>query len=76
LITDSHAFQPSDPQKELVDPALLGTLNVLRSVEKTGRATVKRVVLTSSIAAVAGKRPEGHVYTVRMCVSADACAFY
>jgi dihydroflavonol-4-reductase len=39
-----------DPQKELIDPALKGTRNVLNSVNKTD--SVKRVVLTSSIAAV------------------------
>lgn len=41
-----------DPQRDLVDPALLGTRNVLESVNKT--KTVKRVVLTSSCAAVIG----------------------
>lgn len=41
-----------DPQKDLVDPALLGTENVLNSVNKT--PTVKRVVLTSSIVATYG----------------------
>ncbi len=39
-----------DPQRDLIDPALKGTRNVLGSVEKT--ASVKRVVLTSSIAAM------------------------
>ncbi len=42
----------SDPQKDLVDPALKGTRNVLESVNKT--ETVKRVVLTSSCAAIIG----------------------
>ena len=41
-----------DPQKDLVDPALLGTKNVLKSVEET--ESVKRVVLTSSCAAIFG----------------------
>jgi nucleoside-diphosphate-sugar epimerase len=41
-----------DPQKELVDPALLGTRNVLESANKND--TVKRVVLTSSCAAIFG----------------------
>ncbi|MCI06903.1 cinnamoyl-CoA reductase 1-like, partial [Trifolium medium] len=40
-----------DPQAELIDPALKGTLNVLNSCAKS--ASLKRVVLTSSIAAVA-----------------------
>jgi nucleoside-diphosphate-sugar epimerase len=39
-----------DPQKELVDPAVNGTENVLQSVNET--ASVKRVVLTSSCAAI------------------------
>ncbi|KAK6164132.1 hypothetical protein DH2020_000996 [Rehmannia glutinosa] len=43
-------FDCKDPQAELIDPALKGTLNVLGSVAKT--PSVKRVVLTSSEAAV------------------------
>ncbi|KAL1363943.1 hypothetical protein HN51_012105 [Arachis hypogaea] len=39
-----------DPQTELLDPALKGTLNVLQSCAKS--PSVKRVVLTSSTAAV------------------------
>jgi len=41
-----------DPQKDLVDPALIGTRNVLASVDRTD--SVKRVVLTSSCAAIIG----------------------
>ena len=37
-------------QAELIEPALKGTLNVLNSVAKA--SSVKRVVLTSSMAAV------------------------
>lgn len=40
---------PLDPQKDLVDPAVEGTLNVLRAAKKAG---VRRVVITSSISAM------------------------
>jgi nucleoside-diphosphate-sugar epimerase len=42
---------PEDPQKELVDPAVKGTKNVLSSVAKH-KDTVKRTVVTSSFAAI------------------------
>ncbi|KAK9913037.1 hypothetical protein M0R45_036863 [Rubus argutus] len=49
--TASPVLQPStDPQAELIDPAVKGTLNVLKSCAKF--PTVKRVVLTSSMASV------------------------
>ncbi|KAI5062083.1 hypothetical protein GOP47_0022622 [Adiantum capillus-veneris] len=41
--------QPKDPQKELLEPAKEGTLNVLKASHKAG---VKRVVLTSSVSAM------------------------
>jgi nucleoside-diphosphate-sugar epimerase len=52
-----HAASPfmnqfKDAQKELVEPALKGTENVLTSVNNT--PSVKRVVLTSSCAAIYG----------------------
>ncbi|XP_057998924.1 phenylacetaldehyde reductase-like [Hevea brasiliensis] len=40
----------ADPQVELVDPAVKGTLNVLRSCAKV--PSIKRVIVTSSFAAV------------------------
>lgn len=52
-----------DPQRDLVDPAQLGTRNVLEQANKT--ETVKRVVVTSSCAAIYGdnidleKTPDG-----------------
>ncbi|XP_012065609.1 phenylacetaldehyde reductase isoform X1 [Jatropha curcas] len=44
-------FTVTDPQAQLIDPALKGTLNVLRSCTKV--SSIKRVVITSSMAAVA-----------------------
>lgn len=42
----------TDPQRELVDPAVLGTRNVLEQANQTD--SVRRVVLTSSCAAIYG----------------------
>lgn len=42
----------NNPQRDLVDPAVNGTKNILESANKT--ASVKRVVLTSSCAAIYG----------------------
>ncbi len=55
-----------DAQKELVDPALKGTQNVLQQANQT--ATVKRVVLTSSVVAIYGdaidlQSTEGNQFT-------------
>ena len=42
----------NDPQKQLIEPALLGTRNILLQANKTN--SVKRVVVTSSCAAIYG----------------------
>ena len=42
----------TDPQKELIEPAQMGTRNVLKEVDRT--PSVRRVVLTSSCAAIYG----------------------
>ncbi len=55
-----YSLEAKDPQRELVDPAVLGTLAVLRAAART--PSVKRVVLTSSMAAVTDE-PDGRVLT-------------
>jgi len=63
-----HAASPfqlkvTDPQTELIDPALEGTKNVLSSVTKNLN-TIKKVVVTSSVAAILQEYVEsGKVYS-------------
>jgi nucleoside-diphosphate-sugar epimerase len=47
-----------DAQKELIEPALRGTRNVLNTANKT--ETVERVVLTSSVVAIYGDNADIH----------------
>lgn len=57
--------KPLDPMKEFVEPAVQGTQNVLLAAQMAG--TVKRVVLTSSCAAITWGNPtakgESYVWT-------------
>jgi len=55
-----------NPEKDLIEPALMGTKNVLQTVNKLSE--VKRLVLTSSVAAVYGDASEinalpGRIFT-------------
>ncbi|KAK4414244.1 Tetraketide alpha-pyrone reductase 1 [Sesamum alatum] len=51
-------FSTSDPQAELIEPAVKGTLNILRSCNKV--TSVRRVVVTSSMASVSfNDKPKG-----------------
>src|SRR5687767_556970 len=56
-----YVLDAEDPQRDLVDPAVKGTLNVLRAAKKT--ASVKRVVVTSSMAAITDEPESDHVLT-------------
>lgn len=56
-----YVLDAKDPQRDLVDPAVLGTRGVLESCKRAG--TVKRVVLTSSMAAITDEPDSDHVLT-------------
>lgn len=51
-----YALDVRDPQRDLVDPAVEGTRNVLAACRRAG--TVRRVILTSSMAAITDE-PDG-----------------
>ncbi|KAM0543257.1 hypothetical protein ACHAPJ_012403 [Fusarium lateritium] len=57
-VASPYHYKPQDIQKDLIDPAVNGTLNILRAVRDYA-PTVKRVVVTSSFSAVVNiKNPE------------------
>jgi nucleoside-diphosphate-sugar epimerase len=65
VLHTASPFPSGRPDNEdvVVKPALNGTLNVLRACAQEG-STVKRVVLTSSVAAIAGEiYKHGYTYT-------------
>ena len=51
-VASPFLIKSKDAKKEIIDPAVKGTQNVLDSVNRT--SSVKRVILTSSVAAVYG----------------------
>lgn len=58
-------FNVTDVKKQLLDPAVIGTTGILKSIKKSA-PTVKKVVITSSFAAIVdgfkGTRPD-HTYS-------------
>lgn len=56
-----YALDPEDAQRDLVDPAVQGTSNVLEACAKA--PSVRRVVVTSSMAAVTDEPDVNHVLT-------------
>ena len=56
-----YALIVNDSQKDLVDPAVRGTLTVLESCKKF--PSIKKVILTSSVAAITDSPISGKKYT-------------
>ncbi|RYP38040.1 hypothetical protein DL767_002689 [Monosporascus sp. MG133] len=52
----------TDPQKELVDPAVLGTTNILRAIKREA-PQVRRVIITSSVAAIFNAKDTSRAFT-------------
>jgi len=59
-VASPYALTVADPARDLLAPAVEGTMNVLRACLTS--PAVKRVVLTSSVAAIVGS-PDGRVLT-------------
>jgi len=59
-IASPFTLKEEDPERDLVIPAVQGTLNVLAACKKAG---IKRVILTSSCAAITDGPDDGKVYT-------------
>ncbi len=55
-----YVIDVDDPQRDLVDPAVKGTISILEACRDAGG--VKRVVLTSSVAAITDQA-DGHINT-------------
>lgn len=56
-------FNAEDPIRDVITPAINGTLNLLNSAHKYGK-NVKSVVVTSSVASVLNSEAEpGHIFT-------------
>lgn len=56
-------FNVTDTKKDLLDPAINGTTGILQAIKKHA-PTVKRVVVTSSFAAIISANAQpGHVYS-------------
>lgn len=76
-------FNVTDPKKDLIDPAVIGTTGILKSIKKNA-PSVKRVAITSSFAAMVNsdKHPETYdesafnPITMDQALNTDAASAY
>ena len=54
-------FNVTDPKKDLLDPAVIGTTGILRAIKKSA-PSVKRVAVTSSFAAIVNAKAHPKIY--------------
>ena len=54
-------FNVTDPKKDLLDPAIIGTTGILKAIKKSA-PSVKRVAVTSSFAAIVNPNKHAKVY--------------
>lgn len=55
-------FSVTDPKKDLLDPAIIGTTGILKAVKKSA-PSVKRVVITSSFASIINANSHPKIYS-------------
>ena len=58
-------FNVQDPVKDFLDPAIKGTTGILKAI-KAHAPTVKRVVITSSFAAIINPKKHAKVYSEKV----------
>lgn len=61
-VASPYQLKVEDPIRDLIDPAVNGTMAVMHACDAAAHP-VRRVVLTSSMAAVTDEPVNGHVYT-------------
>ncbi|KAF3937813.1 Dihydroflavonol-4-reductase [Dactylella cylindrospora] len=62
-IASPFHYKVTDPYKDLINPAVNGTLNLLNAAKDYAGPQLKRVVVTSSFAAIMEPKPPGSDYT-------------
>jgi len=62
-IASPFHYDVTDPYKDLINPAVNGTLSLLNAAKDYAGPQLKHVVITSSFAAIMNPKPDGSLYT-------------